>query len=153
SMMERRSGHIVTLTSPAGYVPFPNMMPYVAARHAMNGLALSLNEELKPYGVGSTLFCPAQVNTGYFDRNDADMDWYPKASKIFPVLEPDEVGVQVIKAIRKNKREMIYPWSLRWFVRFYQKLPGLSVGLLRVLGLWRPAVTQHAEKVTAQSQP
>jgi short-subunit dehydrogenase len=140
-MMERRSGHIVTLTSPAGYIPFPNMMPYVAARHAMNGLALSLNEELKPYGVGSTLFCPAQVNTGYFDRNDANMDWYPKASKIFPVLEPDEVGVEVIKAIRKNKREMIYPWSLRWFVRAYQKLPVLSVALLRLMGLWRPSAS------------
>lgn len=139
-MIARKSGHIVTLTSPAGYIPFPNMMPYVAARHAMNGLALSLNEELKPHGVGSTLFCPAQVNTGYFDRNDADMDWYPKASKIFPVLEPDQVGEQVVKAIQANKREVIFPWSLRAFVRAYQKMPVLSVAVLRLLGLWRPAV-------------
>lgn len=139
-MKERGSGHIVTLTSPAGYIPFPNMMPYVAARHAMVGLALSLNEELKPYGVGSTLFCPAQVNTGYFDRNDANMDWYPKASKIFPVLEPDDVGVQVVKAIKASKREVIYPFSLRAFVRAYQKMPVLSVLALRLLGLWRPAI-------------
>lgn len=139
AMIEQREGHIVTLTSPAGYVPFPNMMPYVAARHAMVGLALSLNFELAPYGVGSTLFCPAQVNTGYFDRNDANMDWYPKASKIFPVLEPDDVGEQVVKAIQANKREVIYPWSLRWFVRIYQKAPKLSVWALRLLGLWRPA--------------
>lgn len=139
-MIERGEGHMVTLTSPAGYVPFPNMMPYVAARHAMVGLALSLYDELKPYGVGSTLFCPAQVNTGYFDRNDADMGWYPRVSKVFPVLEPDDVGEQVVKAIRKNKREVIYPWSLRYFIRAYQKMPVLSVWFLKLLGLWRPAV-------------
>lgn len=151
SMKSRGAGHIVTLTSPAGYIPFPNMMPYVAARHAMNGLALSLNEELKPFGIGSTLFCPAQVNTGYFDRNDADMDWYPKASKIFPVLEPDDVGQQVVKAIKGRKREVIYPWSLRGFVRFYQKAPNLSVALLRVLGLWRPAVSESDVKPAPQA--
>lgn len=144
SMVARGSGHIVSLTSPAGYVPFPYMMPYTATRHAMVGLALSLHGELKEHGVGSTLFCPAQVNTGYFDRNDADMGWYPKASKIFPVLEPDDVGQQVVKAIRANKREVIYPFSLCLFVRAYQKMPSLSVGLLKLFGLWRP--TAHPGK-------
>lgn len=138
-MVERRSGHIVTLTSPAGYVAFPYMMPYVATRHAMVGLALALNDELKEHGVGSTLFCPGQVNTGYFDRNDADMDWYPKASKLFPALEPDDVGVQVVKAIRGNKREVVYPFSLAMFVACFKKAPKLSVALMRLLGIWRPS--------------
>lgn len=139
SMVAKRSGHIVSLTSPAGYIPFPYMMPYTATRHAMVGLALSLHDELKEHGVGSTLFCPAQVNTGYFDRNDADMGWYPRVSKIFPVLEPDDVGEQVVKAIRGNKREVIYPLSLSLFVKAYQKMPRLSVALLKLLGLWRPS--------------
>ena len=43
----------------------------------------------------ATLFCPTQVNTGYFDHNDADMGWYPKVSKVFPILEPEQVGEQV----------------------------------------------------------
>lgn len=139
NMIERQSGHIVSLTSPAGYIPFPYMMPYVATRHAVVGLALSMYEELKSHGVGSTLFCPAQVDTGYFDRNDADMGWYPKASKLFPVLQPEDVGQQVVKAIQTNRREKIYPWRLAAFVRLYQKMPRLSVGLLSVLGLWKPS--------------
>jgi short-subunit dehydrogenase len=61
SMVARGSGHIVSLTSPAGYVPFPYIMSYVATRHAMAGLALSLHEELKEHGVGSTLFSPAKL--------------------------------------------------------------------------------------------
>jgi short-subunit dehydrogenase len=138
-MVERKNGHIVSLTSPAGYVPFPYMMPYVATRHAMAGLALSLNEELREHGVGSTLFCPAQVDTGYFERNDADMDWYPRVSKVFPLLQPDDVGEQVVKAIKANKREVIYPLSLNLFIRAFQKLPRLSILFLRLVGLWRPS--------------
>ncbi len=141
-MLERKRGHIVNLTSPAGYVPFPYMMPYVAARHAMVGLSLALHEELAEHGVGATLFCPAQVNTGYFDRNDADMGWYPRVSKVFPVLEPEQVGEQVVKAIQANKREVIYPWSLWAFLRFYQKLPRLSVLFLKLFGLWKPSATR-----------
>lgn len=141
-MIERRSGHLVNLTSPAGYVPFPYMMPYVAARHAMVGMSLAMHDELKEYNVGSTLFCPAQVNTGYFDRNDADMGWYPRVSKVFPVLEPEQVGEQVVKAIKANKREVIYPWSLWAFLRFYQKLPRLSVAFLKLFGLWKPAASR-----------
>jgi len=143
SMIERKSGHIVNMTSPAGYIPFPNMMPYVASRHGIVGLSLSLHEELKQHGIGSTLFCPGQVNTGYFDHNDADMSWYPRVSKIFRVLEPDEVAIQVIKAIRKNKREIIYPLSLGLFVRTYQKIPRLSIGFLKACNLWQPSHKSH----------
>ncbi|MDD9893888.1 MAG: SDR family NAD(P)-dependent oxidoreductase [Gammaproteobacteria bacterium] len=142
SMVDRRQGHIVTLTSPAGYVPFPYMMPYAATRHAMVGLALSLHDELKEHNVGSTLFCPAQVNTGYFDRNDADMGWYPRVSGVFPVLEPDDVGEQVVKSIKANKREVIYPLSLNLFLRTYQKMPRLSVLFLKLFGVWRPNPTR-----------
>jgi len=137
-MINRKQGHIVCMTSPAGYVPFPNMMPYVASRHAMVGMALSLHEELKEHGIGSSLICPAQVNTGYFERNDADMSWYPKVSKLFRVLEPEEVADQVVRAIKENKRELIYPLSLNLFLRFYQKAPRVSIRFLKTFGLWKP---------------
>ena len=146
SMVKRKSGHLVNLTSPAGYVPFPYMMPYVASRHAMVGLSLSLHGELKEHGVGSTLFCPSQVNTGYFDHNDADMGWYPRVSRVFPILEPEQVGEQVVKAIKGNKREVIYPFSLWAFLRFYQKLPTLSVLFLKLFGLWRPLARRKETK-------
>ena len=138
-MIRRQSGHIVTLTSPAGFVPFPYMMPYVATRHAMVGLAQSLYEELKPHSVGSTLFCPGQVDTGYFSRNDADMGWYPRVANVFPLLQPDEVGQQVVRAIISDRREVIYPASLSWFLRCYRMAPRLSIGLMKLFGMWRPS--------------
>lgn len=143
SMIERKSGHIVNLTSPAGFIPFPHMAPYTAARHAVVGLSNSLHYELAQHGVGVTLFCPSQVNTEYFNRNDADMGWYPKGSKMFPVLEPEQVGKQVIKAIQKNKREAIYPFVLWSFVRMYQLMPRTTIASMKLLGLWHPTATRN----------
>lgn len=138
-MVSRQSGHIVNMTSPAGIFPLPFMVPYTAARHAMVGLSHSLYEELNQYGIGVSLVCPAQVDTGYFDNNDADLSWYPKISTIFPILRPEEVAEAVVNAIKYNRREVIIPSMLKAFVTAFRKTPRLSVHLLSAFGLWKPA--------------
>jgi short-subunit dehydrogenase len=142
-MIARRQGHIVNLTSPAGYFPLPYMVPYTASRHAMLGLSLSLREELEPHGIGVSLICPAQVDTGYFQRNDADIGWYPKLSAVFPVLQPNDVGEQVLRAIRQNRAETIFPTRLAAIVRAYQRAPQTSLRLLKALGLFQPRGNTH----------
>jgi short-subunit dehydrogenase len=138
-MRQRGQGHIVNLTSPAGIFPLPFMVPYTAARHAIVGLSHALYEELRGTGVGVSLACPAQVNTGYFTRNDADIRWYPRISTLFPVLEPADVAREVVQAIRHNRREVVFPGMLRICVAVFRKLPRLSVGMFRILGLWGPS--------------
>ncbi|HSW13945.1 MAG TPA: SDR family NAD(P)-dependent oxidoreductase [Solimonas sp.] len=138
-MIARREGHIVNLTSPAGYFPLPYMVPYTASRHAMLGLSLGLREELEPHGVGVSLLCPSKVDTGYFERNDADFDWYPRMSSLFPVLQPQRVGQETLRAIRGNFREHIFPVSLWFAIRWFQKTPLLSLWFLKAVGLFRPA--------------
>ncbi len=138
-MRERGYGHVVNLTSPAGIFPLPYMVPYSAARHAMVGLNDALYEELRGTDVGVSLVCPAQVNTGYFEANDADMGWYPKISSLFPVSEPERVARMTLKAIHNNQREMIFPLLLNVSVRLFRLMPRTSIALFRVLGLWGPA--------------
>ena len=138
-MRARGVGHIVNLTSPAGIFPLPLMVPYTSARHAMVGLSESLYEELRGTGVGVSLVCPAQVNTGYFECNDADMGWYPKISSLFPVSEPEQVARRVVTAIRKNQREVVFPALLWAAVATFRKMPRLSILLFRCLGLWGPS--------------
>lgn len=139
AMLAQGSGHIVNLISPAGIFPLPYMVPYTAARYAMRGLSHALYEELHHQGIGVTLVCPSQVNTGYFDNNDADMGWYPKLSKIFPVLEPEDVGKATVKGIRKDRREVITPFMLWFMVRCYSFLPRMWVALFKLFGLWGPS--------------
>jgi short-subunit dehydrogenase len=139
SMKERRRGHIVNLTSPAGYFPLPYMVPYTASRHAMVGLSQSLREELSEHDIGVSLICPAQVNTGYFERNDADMGWYPRISRMFPVLEPEQVADEVVRSIRENRAEYIFPRRLRILAAAWRRAPNTSLWLTKRLGLFQPS--------------
>ena len=138
-MIARCQGQIVNLTSPASYFPLPYMVPYTASRHAMLGLSLSLREELEPHGVGVSLVCPSKVDTGYFERNDADFRWYPRMSALFPVLQPPRVAAEVVRAIRANRREHIFPFILCATIRLFQLAPRLNLWLFKRLGLFRPA--------------
>jgi NADP-dependent 3-hydroxy acid dehydrogenase YdfG len=49
SMQEKKHGHIVMLTSVAGLTGFSNRVPLSAVQFAVQGLAESLNEELRNY--------------------------------------------------------------------------------------------------------
>ena len=138
-MLKRGSGHIVNLTSPSGYFHLPYMLPYAAARHAIVGMTLSLYEEMRGRGVGVTLMCPPKVNTGYFNANDADLDWFPRISKLFPTVEPEVVGEKIYKSIVKNQREVLFPFVTWFFVRYYQTMPRFTRFFLGILGLWKPA--------------
>ncbi|MBP9886851.1 MAG: SDR family NAD(P)-dependent oxidoreductase [Leptospiraceae bacterium] len=136
-MINRKSGHIVNLTSPAGYFPLPNMVPYTAARYAIVGMSLALYEELHDKGIGVSLLCPGHVNTGYFERNDASMDWYPKIAKMFPTIEPEVVGAKAVYAIKNDKREVIFPTILWFIVRYFQTFPASSLWFLKFTGLFK----------------
>lgn len=144
TMIRRREGHIVNLTSPSGYFPLPFMVPYTATRHAIVGLATSLREEVGRYGIGVSLVCPSEVNTGYFERNDADMGWYPRMSTWFPALEPEVVARRTVRAIRKNQREAIFPWQLALVTWVHRRFPVVGLGVLKALGLFRPRLTPPA---------
>ena len=50
TMLDRGSGCIVCVTSPASHAVWPNACGYIAARHAMKGFADALRTELKDTG-------------------------------------------------------------------------------------------------------
>jgi short-subunit dehydrogenase len=135
-MLKAGSGHIVNLTSPAGFMPMPYMAPYTATRHAMVALSRGLQCELEGTGVNVSLVCPSQVDTTYFQNNDADMRWYPPISKVFPVLKPQRVAKEVVRAVLQNRREAVFPWQLRWAMRLYGVAPALSQRMMQAMGLW-----------------
>ena len=63
AMMERRAGRIINISSVAGLKPLPKQSAYVASKHALNGLSLTLALELRDYGIGVHAICPGGVDT------------------------------------------------------------------------------------------
>lgn len=68
SMLARRSGRIVVVSSVMGYVGTPGRSSYAAAKHALHGYFDSLRAEVWRDGVKVTLACPGYVRTAVSDN-------------------------------------------------------------------------------------
>ncbi|GMV91036.1 MAG: hypothetical protein AMXMBFR82_08140 [Candidatus Hydrogenedentota bacterium] len=63
SMMARRSGRIINISSVAGVKPLLHQSAYCASKHGLNGLSKVLAMELREYGIGVHSICPGGVDT------------------------------------------------------------------------------------------
>ena len=107
AMIARKTGHIVNISSGAGKIGTLNMAAYCGSKFALNGWSESLYHELKPLGINVTLICPGPVATE-FSRGYRDSE--PKAPEKL-IVTTKAVCTEVIRAIEKNKFELILP---RW---------------------------------------
>jgi short-subunit dehydrogenase len=121
SMIARRSGHIVNISSGAGKIGTLNMGAYCASKFALNGWSESLYHELNTLGINVSVICAGPVRTG-FNRNFRDTE--PKSSPHMMVTA-DVVSREVIKAIEKNKFEVVTPRWLALVCALKRHMPNL----------------------------
>lgn len=62
-MVERRSGHIINVSSVAGFLGIYGYTGYAAAKYAVLGFSEALRFELKPHGVLVSVVCPPDTDT------------------------------------------------------------------------------------------
>ncbi|HEY4286728.1 MAG TPA: SDR family NAD(P)-dependent oxidoreductase [Puia sp.] len=67
-LREQRSGHVINISSLAGYKGFGNAASYCMAKFAIVGLSESLAEEAKAFGIKVTVVAPGYFRTSFLDR-------------------------------------------------------------------------------------
>ena len=68
-MLDRNSGHIVNVTSPASYIAWPNAAGYIAARQALKGFSEALRLEAAASGIFVSLVVLGAVESSYWEHN------------------------------------------------------------------------------------
>jgi NADP-dependent 3-hydroxy acid dehydrogenase YdfG len=99
AMIERGSGHIVTLGSIAGRQAFPANGAYSASKFGVRGLHAVLDQELKGTGVRSTLVEPAATDTTLWDAVDREAN--PGLPQADAMLAVDAVADAIFFAITR----------------------------------------------------
>lgn len=96
-MIERGTGHIVTIASAAGVLPTRRMTAYVASKWGLVGWSESLRLELEQLGkdIHVTTVTPSYVSTRMFDG--------VKAPLLTAILKPETIARKIVKAIHSNK--------------------------------------------------
>ena len=89
SMMERRRGWIINISSSAGIKGYVNQSGYCASKHGLLGFSKALALETQPHGIRVHAICPGAVDTrmARTHRNiDDPGDW----------MQPEEVAATVV---------------------------------------------------------
>jgi NAD(P)-dependent dehydrogenase (short-subunit alcohol dehydrogenase family) len=113
-LREQRSGHIINITSIAGFSAPPGSGFYAAAKYALEGMSLSLRQEVAALGIHVTLVEPGAIRTDFLDdtsiryasRSLADYDnTAGNARRRAPQLagkqrgDPDRCAAAILQAI------------------------------------------------------
>ena len=103
SMMERRRGHIIVMTSIAAREVYRLGVIYCATKHALSALAQGLRIELQDYGIKVTEIAPGMVDTEI--RASSDHPRVLEALKVrkFSALTPQQVADAVMYAARSER--------------------------------------------------
>ena len=66
-LRKQQSGHIINISSNAGYVGFEKASSYNAAKFGIIGLSEALHQEVKNLGIKVTVVAPGQFRTAFMD--------------------------------------------------------------------------------------
>ncbi|ANR79887.1 short-chain dehydrogenase/reductase [Kosakonia sacchari] len=68
-MRQRRSGHIINITSMGGYITMPGIAWYCGSKFALEGISETLGKEVKPFGIHVTAVAPGSFRTEWAGRS------------------------------------------------------------------------------------
>ena len=112
AMLARRSGHLVAVSSLAGWRGLPGAGAYCAAKAALGALMESLRVDLAPRGIRVTLLAPGFVRTRERKRRRRPFE-----------MELEEATRRMHRAIRARRRAYAFPLPLALAVGVGRLLP------------------------------
>jgi short-subunit dehydrogenase len=122
-MLARKSGHLVAVSSLAGYRGLPGESAYCASKSAVNVYMDGLRIHLRGTGVLATTICPGFVKTPMTKKNTFPMPG---------LMEADDAARKIVRAIRRRKKVYNFPWHLHLLTKLSRWAPDWFVN--RVMG-------------------
>jgi short-subunit dehydrogenase len=134
SMITRKKGHHVIVTSATGIISTPLRSSYAASKHALHGFYDALRAELFKENIQVTMILPGyvrtQISVNALLGDGTKQNTMDQAQE--NGLSPESCANQIIKAIEKNKEE-VYIGGFKEVAGIYMKrfLPGIFSKIVR----------------------
>lgn len=115
-MIQKKSGHIINISSAAGIMSNPKLSIYCASKHAVIGWSESLRLELESISkdLHVTTVTPTYISTGMFAG---------VRSPVIPLIKPETAASKIIRGVKQNKIYVRMPGIVYWTPFFKGVLP------------------------------
>ena len=129
-MIEKGGGHIVNISSVAGWIGGPGMSAYCASKFGLRGFGEALAADVEDHGIRLSTVYPWFSRTPILDSDQ----FGPDERRELPddiVTDPADVVAEILQGIRRNKEHIFpdamarrvyavkrfFPWLLPWLRR------------------------------------
>lgn len=110
----QKNGKIVFISSLASLFSMPSSKIYSSSKRALNAYAEGIRYKYNKYGIKVINILPGFIKSELTDKNEFNMPF---------ILETDVGVAKIIKAIKKNKRQYIFPFRFYLIIRLLNLLP------------------------------
>lgn len=110
-MMKRRSGHIINMSSIAGWLAAPSYTVYAATKYGVRGFTNALRREVAPFSIQVSGIYPGPARTEFAWGRDGKHRSRPKWFDMF-FIPAEDVSHRILELARRPRRAVIIPW---WF--------------------------------------
>jgi short-subunit dehydrogenase len=143
AMIERGSGHIVNISSIAGWIGSQGLASYCASKFGLRGFGDALGNELRGTGVHVTNVYPCFSQTAILDSPQYGYE-QRRGVPAYLVSDPADVVSRIIAGVRRNRRHVFPDRHARVIHYATRFAPWLMPLLDRRL---------HAQSIAAGKQP
>jgi hypothetical protein len=124
SMLERRSGHIINMSSVAGWIAPPTYTIYSASKYGVRGFTDALRREVNPYNIHVSGIYPGPAATEFGQHTGQSALKSFKAPS-WTTMSSAFVARQVVAVAKRPRRRLIIPWWFRPAIWADDRLPWL----------------------------
>jgi short-subunit dehydrogenase len=124
-MRQQGGGTMINISSVAGHIPLPFHTAYSASKFALNAMGKGAGVELKKDGVHVLTVCPGYVRTAFGANATRGREMKTVRPGSVRGITAERVARATLTGYRKQKREVIVPWTMHVPVKLYQLFPSL----------------------------
>lgn len=127
-MIERGSGHIVNISSLAGWIGSTGLSSYCATKFGLRGFGDSLAADYAEHGIRISTVYPCFSRTPILDSEQFGYE----ERRVVPdhmISDPADVVSEIIRGIRKNRRD-IFPDKLSWRIHYLKRFVPWMIPLI-----------------------
>jgi len=114
-MIQRGDGHILGVSSLAGYRGFPWMISYSASKAGLIAYLEAIRPGLSRRGVRVTTVCPGFVRTAM----STDIPY----KRPIRMLEPEHAARHLVRAVERRPRNSVFPFRMRFGMALLKHMP------------------------------
>lgn len=124
-MLERGEGHIINMSSVAGWIAVPTYTIYASTKFGVRGFTDALRRELAPAGIHVSGIYPAFARTE-FGRHSRATSNRPRLSLLRRFsMSSEYVARRVVRVAKSPRRALILPWWYHFFIALELTFPSV----------------------------